>query len=270
MKFRILMHAVIFAALPMIANATNYPPPKPDPKPPVHKPRTNTNTNSNTSSSKSAAEAAAAAAAAAKAKAAAELNSDIDVDSSLSNESPSSASVQDSSSINARSWSLFVPPSVFTPPMPRPEVPMGCPAPTETQSALEVGKGVVFSKADSFRDNSPCTAIKYSQLLWDRCQYKKADRALSIGLKLFAKTAGEDWDASANPDLIDYKVSDCAVLQNPATVNNHYVTNYVQDAPKKPAIAPCPKGQKRNSKGVCYLPTPPCEEGKILACQKKS
>lgn len=243
MKFRSLIYAALIAAVPMFASATNNPPPKPDPKPPVHKPHTTTNTNSNTSKSDSAA--AAAAAAAAKANAGAQVDADIGVDNALSNQSPSSASVQDSSNVNARAWSLFVPPSVFTPPMPRPEVPMGCPAPTETQRALEVGKGVIFSKADSFRDNNPCTAIKYSQLLWDRCQYKKADRALNIGLKLFAKTAGEDWDASPNPDLIDYKVSDCAVLRESAQPKPVTLVNYVSEMSPPPACeAPKPTKTK--------------------------
>lgn len=247
MKFRSLIYAALLAAVPMFASATNNPPPKPPHKPPVTKPHTTNTTNSNTSDSKSAAEAAAAAAAAAKANAGAQVDADIGVDNALSNQSPSSASVQDSSNVNARAWSLFVPPSVFTPPMPRPEVPMGCPAPTETQSALEVGKGVIFSKADSFRDNNPCTAIKYSQLLWDRCQYKKADRALNIGLKLFAKTAGEDWDASPNPDLIDYKVSDCAVLRESAQPKPVTLVNYVAEMSPPPA---CEAPKTTKAKGI--------------------
>lgn len=245
MKFRTLLFASVLAAFSMFAQATNVPPPKPDPKPRTHKPVTNPN--SNTSNSKSAAEAAAAAAAAAKANAGAEVTSDIDNQqrSELLNQSPSNASVEDSSSVNARAWSLFVPPSVFTPPMPRPEVPMGCPAPTETQSALEVGKGVIFSKADSYRDNDPCTAIKYSQLLWDRCQYRKADRALSIGLKLFAKKAGEDWDAAPDQSLHDYKTEQCAVLRNPPPPQPTPIVNYVSAMSPPPAcVAPAtkPKG----------------------------
>lgn len=249
MKFRSLIYAVLLAAIPMFASATNNPPPKPPHKPPVTKPHTTNTTNSNTS--KSDAAAAAAAAAAAKASAGAEVNSDIGIDnqqrSELLNQSPSSASVQDSSSVNARAWSLFVPPPVFTPPMPRPEVPVLCPAPTESQSALSVGSGVLFSKADSLRDNDPCTAIKYSQLLWDRCQYKKADRALNIGLKLFAKKAGEDWDASPNPDLIDYKVSDCAVLRESAQPKPVTLVNYVAEMSPPPACE-APKAVK--TKGI--------------------
>lgn len=158
-------------------------------------------------------------------------------------------SVQDSSSVNARAWSLFLPPSVYTPPMPRPEVPMGCPAPTETQSSLEVGKGILFSKADSLRDNDPCTAIKYSQLLWDRCQYKKADRALNIGLKLFAKKADEPWDASEDPNLTDFKPAECEALRNPAPVV-HTVTNYVQDIPRRCDVEPSKKAATKRKKVV--------------------
>lgn len=246
MKLRSLIYAVLLAALPMFASATDKPPPKPPHKPPVTKPHTTNTTNSSTSDSKSAAEAAAAAAAAAKANAGAEVNSDIGVENALSNQSPSSASVQDSSSVNARAWSLFVPPPVFTPPMPRPEVPVLCPAPTETQSALAVGSGVIFSKADSMRDNDPCTAIKYSQLLWDRCQYKKADRALNIGLKLFAKKAGEDWDAAPNPDLMDYNTKDCTALRAPPPQPATLV-NYVYEMSPPPACE-APKATK--TKGI--------------------
>lgn len=247
MKFRSLIYAVLIAAIPMFASATGNQPPKPPHKPPVTKPSNTDIKNSNTSESKSAAEAAAAAAAAAKANADAEVNSDIGVDGTVNNQSPSSASVQDSSSVNARAWSLFVPPPVFTPPMPRPEVPVLCPAPTESQSALSVGSGVIFSKADSLRDNDPCTAIKYSQLLWDRCQYKKADRALNIGLKLFAKKAGEEWDASPNPDLIDYKTSDCVVLRESAQPKPVTLVNYVSEMSPPPACE-APKATK--TKGV--------------------
>lgn len=258
MKNRIAALAALFVMTSSVF-ATNSPPPPPPPAKPA------------TATSKSTSSATAGAVAGSNSEAGAS------VDGVSSNAEAGDASSRSGSSIvdngSSRAWSLFLPPSVFTPPMPRPEIPMGCPAPTETQSALEVGKGVLFSKADSFRDNNPCTAIKYSQLLWDRCQYRKADRALNIGLKLFAKTAGEDWDAAPNPDLIDYKASECVVLRNPPPVTNHYVTNYVAEAPKPtppaPAVTPCPKGQKRNSKGVCYTPTPPCEEGKILACTKK-
>lgn len=248
MKFRSLIYAVLLAALPMFASATNNPPPKPTPKPPAHKPHTTTNTNSNTSKSESAA--AAAAAAAAKANAGAEVNSDIGIDnqqrSELLNQSPSSSSLTDSSSVNARAWSLFVPPPVFTPPMPRPDLPLGCPAPTETQSALSVGSGVIFSKADSLRDNSPCTAIKYSQLLWDRCQYQKADRVLAIGMKLFAKSAGDDWDTQPDKQLTDYTLEECGVLKHNMVRPSAPLVNYVAETP--PPACEAPKTTK--AKGV--------------------
>lgn len=237
MKFRSLIYAVLLAALPMLANATyDPPPPKPKPVKTVQPVSVKTDSQSNAKS-----------AAAAQAAAAQEQGQGQTQEQGLTNESPSSASLTDSSNVNARAWSLFVPPPVFTPPMPRPEVPVLCPAPTESQSALSVGSGVIFSKADSLRDNDPCTAIKYSQLLWDRCQYKKADRALNIGLKLFAKKAGEDWDASANPDLIDYKVSDCAVLRESAQPKPVTLVNYIADVVPRP-VCEAPKATK--TKGI--------------------
>lgn len=145
-----------------------------------------------------------------------------------------------------RSLSLFVPPPVFTPPMPRPEVPVSCPAPTETQSALSIGSGLVMSKAESMRDNDPCTAIKYSQLLWDRCQYQKADRALALGLKLFAKKAGEPWDAAPDANLTNYAPKECAILTapppaKPQALNFIYLPPPVartQDKPAEPIAPP--------------------------------
>lgn len=235
-----ILTSVLLLALALPALATTKPPTKPS-TPPSKPVNTVTQTANPVAGADADAAAKAAAEAEAAAKAAAAAN--------LNNSSPSSASLQETTDVNSRAWSLFVPPSVFTPPMPRPEVPMGCPAPTETQSALEVGKGVLFSKADSFRDNNPCVAIKYSQLLWDRCQYRKADRALQIGLKLFAKTAGEEWDASADPNLHDYKVEECAALRNPpaaAPVTNVY--NYVTEAPKTEPVATCAPPPKTKPK----------------------
>jgi hypothetical protein len=158
---------------------------------------------------------------------------------------------------NVRSLSLFVPPPVFTPPMPRPEVPVHCPAPTETQSALSFGSGVLFSKADSMRDNDPCTAIKYSQLLWDRCQYQKADRALAVGLKLFARKAGEEWDAAADQNLTNYAPKDCVVLSTPPApkppeLNFIYVPPQVSAPPEPPACTTPPVAKRR--KPSCTRP----------------
>lgn len=190
------------------AYATYDPPPKPDPKP-TKKTVVNNGSKSTsgaTSGSKSTSGAAADSTSGASVEG---LNSD----SSAEALGGAGGSVQDNSEFNARAWSLVLPPPVFTPPMPRPELAAGCPSPTETQSALSVGAGVLFSKADSLRDNSPCTAIKYSQLLWDRCQYQKADRVLAIGMKLFAKTAGEDWDAAADPGIHNYTLEECGILK---------------------------------------------------------
>lgn len=250
MKNRII--ALSLFVLAASAFATNQPPPpKPDPKP-----------TSVTSSSTS------------KSGAVAGATSGSSVEDVSAESGDSQAASRSGSSIvdngSSRAWSLFLPPPVFTPPMPRPDTPLGCPAPTETQDSVAVLAGVAFSKAGSLRDNDPCTAIKFSQLLWDRCQYAKAAKILDVGMKKFAAKADVEWDMAGDPTLIDYKASECVVLRNPAPVTNYYTTNYVTEAPKPaPAAAPCPKGQKRNSKGVCYKPTPPCEEGKILACTKK-
>jgi hypothetical protein len=134
-------------------------------------------------------------------------------------------------------WLLPAP--VATPPMPRPDVPDLCPAPTETQGALSVGAGVIFSKADSMRDNDPCVAIKYSALLWDRCQYRDADRILNVGMRLFAKKAGVDWEVVARTDLTNDSVKDCAARRAPAVVAPvHYETIYVPPPAAAPASAP--------------------------------
>jgi hypothetical protein len=222
-------------------------------------------------SSTAAAEAAALAAAEAQARAAANVSG---LSAAGGSAGGGSSSLVDASS--SRSWSLFVPPPVFTPPMPRPEVPVSCAAPTEEQSAWAIGSGVIGSRAWSLRDNDPCTSIKFSQLLWDRCQYQKADRALAVGLKLFARKAGEDWSAAPDTSLNDYTPSQCAVLRSPPPAAPQPLVSLRELTPppaaaSAPAAAPaaaaasaassitterkpCPPGWVRNSKGVCYDP----------------
>lgn len=238
MKFRSLIYAVLIAAIPMFASATDKPPPKPKPVKTVQPVSIKTDSQSNSKSD------ASAQAAAAQKQGQGQGQTQ---EQGLSNESPSSASLTDSSNVNARAWSLFVPPPVFTPPMPRPDLPLGCPAPTETQSALSVGSGVIFSKADSLRDNSPCTAIKYSQLLWDRCQYQKADRVLAIGMKLFAKSAGEDWDTQPDKQLTNYTLEECGVLKHNMVRPTAPLVNYVAEMSPPPACE-APKAVK--TKGI--------------------
>lgn len=161
--------------------------------------------------------------------------------------------------------------------MPRPEVPDLCPAPTETQDALSVGSGVVFSKAGSLRDNDPCTAIKYSGILWDRCQYKKSDRALNLGLKLFARKAGEPWDMTDQPDLVDYPTKQCAVLRASAVTTHHTViNNYIAPepvaTPKEQPKAPAKTERKassgnKGSKGDKFVD--PCATASARACVRQ-
>lgn len=180
------------------------------------------------------------------------------------------SSIKDFSSSTARSWSLFLPPPVWTPPMPRPEVPDLCPAPTETQSARSVGAGVLFSTADSLRDNDPCTAIKYSGILWDRCQYLKSSRALNLGLKLFAMKAGEPWDMADQPGLVDYAPKECAVLRTPAVSTQTVIHNYLAPEPaatpkELPKVQPKRKAAaaKKRSKFV-----DPCVTAQAKRCTK--
>lgn len=265
---KILISAALGLLLSVSAYATgSHPPPKPDPKPPVAH---STSDSKAVSGSVSGSKAVSGSTATGGNAVSGSTSGVGNIDAGSSATGGGGGSVQDNSEFNARAWSLVLPPPVFTPPMPRPELPMGCPAPTETQSAVAVGAGVIFSKADSLRDNSPCTAIKYSQLLWDRCQYQKADRVLAIGMKLFAKSAGEDWDAQADPNIPNYTLEECGILKQNMVAKAQPPMLLIPPAEPKKEVPPCAKGQKRNSKGVCYTPKPPCEEGKVLACIKKS
>lgn len=189
--------------------------------------------------------------------------SDASAEQSLNNQNDlSTGGIFDHSYANSdySSWALFVPPPVFTPPMPKPEVPQGCPAPTEKQSAFSVGSGIIFSEAESLRDNDPCTAMMMSVMYWNRCQYKKADRMLNVGSRLFAKRAGIDWAADPDPALTDYTPENCALLTTPvrpsAPPNMPPVTT---PTPPAEACKPPPAPPKRTGppKGTPKRDTPP-------------
>jgi hypothetical protein len=167
------------------------------------------------------------------------------------NYSPSSAEAgagasvvdQSQSHFDALSWGFVLPASVWTPPMPKPEVPEGCPAPTETQNALEVGKGVIYSEANSLRDNNPCIAIYFSRGYWNRCQYKSASRAYDVGMRLYAKQAGVDWSAEPRADLTDYTPETCALLATPVrpTPPVPDLTQFTSPPPAPPACQEAPR-----------------------------
>lgn len=164
-----------------------------------------------TSASSSSAQATASAQAGAQASIAATVGTS--VENASAGGAAQSAFTDQSKSLG---WSLALFPT-FTPPMPKPELPMGCPAPTETQSSQSFAWGAV-GVASSLRDNEPCVAIKLSQMLWERCRYQDSARVLAFGIKKLARSVGEDWDASADKTLTNYTDKECAVLTAPAPV----------------------------------------------------
>lgn len=264
MKKSLLFLAAL--AISASAFATNTPPPpkpKPDPKPKTVVVKSDSSANADAaaaavSGSKAVSGSTSGATGGAATSGSTSGVGDINAGSSASG--GGGGAVNDNSEFNSRAWSLVLPPPVFTPPMPRPEVPQGCPAPTETQDALQIA-GPIFSSAKSLRDNSPCVAIRYSQILWDRCQYQKSDRILAMGMKKFAKEVGEDWDAQPDPNIPNYTLEECGILKRNMT------------PPPQQAVLLIPPGpveQKPVEKKVVkkkVVAGAPCPSGQVLACK---
>lgn len=182
---------------------------------------------------------------------------------SLDNNSPSSSSLVDSSSVSSRSWSLFLPPPVFTPPMAK----LDCPMAHITQRAdAQLWSG--FSQARAETDPTDCTLIQLRNAKVETCQYATAKQIEDLMLAKHLK----DFKANADVKFTDYSEQECAVLKTPAppTIEKR-AEILIEPRPLPPpaevkVVPPCGKGQKRNSKGTCYTPKPPCELGQVLQC----
>lgn len=252
------------------------PTPKPNPKP-TPKPTPNTSSSGSTSTSGAASTSSSTALAGAagiasvgdvgggsatvgdisssSAGGAADLKSHIDVDAA--------PSITDSSSNSSRAWSLFLPPPAWTPPM----APVSCPS-----ANIEQGSTAVFwsgfSNATAKTDSSDCTLIQVRNAKVEACQFASAKQIEDLLVSKYLKNY-----QPSTVGMVDYTDKECAVLKLAAQPKPEpvvYPLAPLADKPAEPAPAakptPCAKGQKRNSKGVCYTPKPPCDEGKVLAC----
>lgn len=152
-----------------------------------------------------------------------------------------------SSSYKNSMWVLPAP--VFTPPLPMIQ---SCPGANVDQHATAVGWNFL-SHARATVNTDNCTAITLYNSYVSTCKYKSAQQVLD----LLTKKILPDFERSGVP-LSDLSKKDCDELLKPVAVQPPQP--YIQtEAPQ----APCAKGQRRNSKGVCYTP-------KVRAAQKCS
>lgn len=184
-----------------------------------------------------------------------DLQSAIDVDAA--------PSITDTSSNSSRAWSLFLPPPAWTPPM----APVSCPsANIEQGSTATFWNG--FSNVTAKTDSSDCTLIQVRNAKVEACQFASAKQIEDLLVSKYLKNY-----QPSTVGMVDYTDKECAVLKLAAQPKPEpvvYPLAPLADKPAEPAPAakptPCAKGQKRNSKGVCYTPKPSCDQGKVLAC----
>jgi hypothetical protein len=165
--------------------------------------------------------------------------------------------------VNSRSSMWVLPAPVFTPPLPQIA---DCPSANVDQMAVAgLWNGFSYAKASVNTDN--CTAIILYNQYVSTCKYHSAQQVLNL-LSSKVLPGFEKSDVA----LFDLNKRECDALNAPIPpqVPEYFPLPPAPAASKPPAkVVPCPKGQKRNSKGVCFTPKPPCEEGKVLACTLK-
>jgi hypothetical protein len=133
-------------------------------------------------------------------------------------------------------WVLPAP--VFTPPLP---VIQSCPGANIDQHATAIGWSFL-SHARSTVNTDNCTAITLYNSYVATCKYKSAQQVLD----LLTRKILPDFEKS-DVILVDLSKKDCDALSIPlAPAPVVYLPPEV--------LKPCGKGQKRNSKGVCYTP----------------
>jgi len=165
--------------------------------------------------------------------------------------------------VNSKSSMWVLPAPVFTPPLPQIA---DCPgANVKQMAAAGLWNGFSYAEASVNTDN--CTAIILYNQYVSTCKYHSAQQVLNL-LSSKVLPGFEKSDVA----LFDLNKRECDALHAPIIEQK---IEYPVIPPAAPAsepqkAKPCPKGQKRNSKGVCFTPKPPCDDGKVLACTKKS
>ncbi len=211
--------ALLMCAYPLAVQATGKPQPPQQPAPPP-----------------AMASADAKAQATAQAKAAANASS-----GSRSSTGPVSQGVDVGGDV-ARSWSLFLPPPAFTPPMAPVE---GCAAEV-TQEAGAVT--LLGSKASSRSDPSVCHLLTLRNLKVQQCQYASAKQIEDL---LVARML-PGFVASPQADYLDLPRTACAMLSTPAPAEPAKPVNLIYSL-AEPAAAQAAPGATQP--GAC----PPAE-----------
>lgn len=248
------------ASAATVASATGTPPPPPPPPPaptpvPSHHPvKVGVDV---TAGAKASSSSSSLAGASSSSQATQTTSQTANQTSSLSDLGNSNVSVGGDSS-RSNMWVLPAP--VFTPPLP----PIAnCPSANVDQMAIAGGWSFLsYARGSVNTDN--CTAIILYNQYVSTCKWKSAQQVLD----LLSRKVLPDFQQS-DVELFDMTREQCNALvvnpkadPQPPVVN--YVYNYYQENPqpkpptkvKEKATGPCPAGQKRNSKGVCYKPCP--------------
>lgn len=142
-----------------------------------------------------------------------------------------------SSSYRSNMWVFPAP--VFTPPLPMIQ---NCPGANVDQHATAIGWSFV-SHARATVNTDNCTAITLYNSYVSTCKYQSAQQVLD----LLTRKILPDFQKS-EVVLMDLSRKECEMLSMPVVVPP---VQYVQTVAPLPT---CSKGQKRNSKGVCYTP----------------
>ncbi len=142
-----------------------------------------------------------------------------------------------SSSYKSNMWVFPAP--VFTPPLPMIQ---NCPGANIDQHATAIGWSFV-SHARATVNTDNCTAITLYNSYVSTCKYQSAQQVLD----LLTRKILPDFQKS-EVVLMDLSRKECDMLSRPVVVPP---VQYVQTVDPVPT---CSKGQKRNSKGVCYTP----------------
>lgn len=163
-----------------------------------------------------------------------------------------------SSSYKNSMWVFPAP--VFTPPLP---LIQNCPGANVDQHATAVGWNFV-SHARATVNTDNCTAITLYNSYVSTCKYQSAQQVLD----LLTRKILPDFQKS-EVILVDLSKKECDMLSVPIVAPP---VQYIQTA-----LVPqteCLKGQKRNSKGVCYTPqavrtqTRKCKaDTRVLVCR---
>lgn len=143
-----------------------------------------------------------------------------------------------SSSYRNNMWVLPAP--VFTPPLPMIQ---SCPGANVDQHSTAFGWSFV-SHARATINTDNCTAITLYNSYVSTCKYRSAQQVLD----LLTRKILPGFERS-DVVLMDLSKTDCDALLIPVRIQPP--PSYIQTVVTR---TPCAKGQRRNSKGVCYMP----------------